>query len=54
MGDKPVVKKWKDKTEVWHNNSAGNTTKEGHRTTSRKTGNTVDHYGKIVGKNKKK
>ncbi len=34
MAHKDVVKRWDKagKTEIWHPNSAGNTTKEGHRT----------------------
>lgn len=36
------------KTDVWEKNSAGCTTKEGHRTTHHGSGNVTDHYGKII------
>ncbi len=37
-------------TDVWHKNSAGNTTKDGHRRISHKTGSVTNHYGKLVHK----
>jgi len=40
------------KTEVWNKNSAGCTTKEGHRTHYHDSGNVTNHYGKIVGRAK--
>ena len=54
MSKKPVVKRWDKagKTEIWHRNSAGSTTKEGHRTHYHDSGNVVDHYGKKVGNSK--
>lgn len=37
-------------THVWHKNSAGCTTKEGHRVVNHKSGNVSDHYGKTIHK----
>ncbi len=37
-------------TDVWHKNSAGNTTKEGHRRISRRSGTVTDHWGRTVRK----
>lgn len=37
-------------TDVWHKNSAGSTTKEGHRNISHRSGRVTDHYGKTVHK----
>jgi|GEM_PF-3093707 hypothetical protein len=40
------------KTEIWHKDSAGCTTKEGHRTHHHNSGNVTDHYGRIIGRSK--
>lgn len=42
------------KTEIWEKNSAGCTTKEGHRTHYHKSGNVTNHYGRIIGNSKNK
>ena len=54
MSKKPVVKRSDraGKTEIWHRNSAGCTTKEGHRTHYHGSGNVLDHYGKKFGDSK--
>ena len=56
MSKKPVVTRYEKsgKTEVWHRNSAGCTTKEGHRTHHHRSGNVTNHYGRIVGNSKGK
>ncbi|WP_319587886.1 hypothetical protein [uncultured Desulfobulbus sp.] len=56
MSSKPVVNKY-DKagvTHVWHENSAGNTTKEGHRVHHHQSGNVTNNHGKIVGNDRRK
>ena len=40
------------KTEVWEKNSAGCTTKEGHRTVHHGSGVVTDHYGKKIAQNR--
>jgi len=40
----------KKKTEVWEKDSAGRTTKEWHSTYHKESGNTTDHYGKVIKK----
>ena len=37
-------------TDVWHKNSAGCTTKEGHRVHHHGSGNVTNHYGRKVNK----
>jgi hypothetical protein len=38
------------RTDVWHKNSAGCTTKEGHRVVRHDTGTVTDHYGTTIHK----
>jgi len=37
-------------TVVWHKNSTGNTTKEGHRRISHRSGRVTNIYGKTINK----
>lgn len=37
-------------TEVWHKNSAGNTTKAGFRRVNHKTGSVTDRNGRVIHK----
>lgn len=48
-----VITRYNDKTEIWEKNSAGCTTKEGHRTNYHDSGNVTNHYGRIIGNTKK-
>tara|TARA_Y100000310_G_C20081693_1_gene534148 strand:- start:277 stop:477 length:201 start_codon:yes stop_codon:yes gene_type:complete len=43
-----LVIRHKDTTEEWKKDSAGCTTDKGHSTYHKNSGNTTDHYGKII------
>jgi len=42
------------KTDIWEKNSAGVTTKKGHRTHYHKSGNVLNHYGRKISNTRRK